>query len=444
MRINADIIRKYSLEEVALLAMFAFGLLIAGLIVVRRGRIEMSERLELPHSGLSLSLPAGPGWERSAGWSYEEASSEFSLSARLRVGNQLAGVVHCRYLLASAETDPEQVLTERLAAATLEAARWDRIDNDVTVHWVQAGRPGRVADTFLGVAALDHGRVLEIMVKAPADRSLADKVFRLIAESVVFESDEFISRGANFIQRFRSRGPGDIIQRQDAADGESIYLINDAMGKSAGFQIETFRKNAERSDWNSVVIERIRSMVGPQDQIRRSHFECTDRFDRFVWRTDRMSLRAARPIATELELADDGSMQIRGATPLKELTWRPGAVAVAEILIDRIARAFLDAYENEALIDVIFADGAIIPAVISTVNVSGDTRNKWGAAYSVRIRFLHVRDAYVQSYFDFKKNLVGKIEKSQGVLYWHKSDRKTLSETFDNLERYLGPPPVGR
>ena len=61
MRINADIIKKYSLEEVALLVMFAFGLLVAGLIVALRGRIDMSEPLELPHSGLAVSLPAGHG-----------------------------------------------------------------------------------------------------------------------------------------------------------------------------------------------------------------------------------------------------------------------------------------------------------------------------------------------------------------------------------------------
>jgi len=416
--------------------MFAFGLLIAGLIVVRRSRIEMSEPVQLPYSGLSLSLPAGPGWERSPGWSYA-TGNEFNLSAVLHIGSRHSEVaVHCRYLLASPETDPEQLLTDRLAAATLQEARSGRIVNNVTVHWVQ------IADTFLGVAALDHGRMLEIMVKAQADRSLADKVFRLVAESVVFESDEFISRGADFIRRFRSRGLGDIIQQQNVADVESIYLVNNAMDKPAGFQIETFRKSAGGSDWSSVAVERIRSTVGPRDQTRRSHFECADDLDRFLWRTDRMSLRAARPIATEIELADDGSMQIRGATPLKELTWQPGDGAVAEILIDRIARAFLDAYANEALIDVIFADGAIVPAVISTVNVAGDTQNKWDAAYSVRIRFLHGRDAYVQSYFDFKKNLVGKIEKSQGVLYWHKSDRKALAETFDNLERYLGPPSV--
>ncbi|RKY06922.1 MAG: hypothetical protein DRP66_07810 [Planctomycetota bacterium] len=439
MRINAEIIRKYSLEEVALLVMFAFGLLIAGLIVVRRSRIEMSEPVQLPYSGLSLSLPAGPGWEWEgfAGWSYA-TTNEFNLSKRLLVGNKIAAGVHCRYLLASPETDPEQVLTDRLSAATLQEVRSGRIVNDVAIHWVQ------IADTFLGVASLDHGRMLEVMVKAPAEHRLADKVFRLVAESVVFESDKLISQGVDFIQRFRSQGLADIRQQQNAADSESVYLINDAGDKPAGFQIEIFRRSAEGGDWSSVAVERIHYTVGTRGQTSKSHFECTDRLDRFIWRSDRTIRRARRAITTEIELTGDGYMKIRRATSSKELTYRPADGAVPEILIDRIARAFLDAYENGAVIDLILADGAIVPAVISTVGASLDTENKWGAAYSVRVRFLLGGDAYVQSYFDFEKNLVGKIDKSRRVLYWHKSDRKTLAETFDNIERHLGPPPVGR
>lgn len=231
MRINADIVKKYSLEEVALLVMFAFGLVVAGLIVALRGRIGMSEPIELPHSGLAVSLPEGRGWERSAGWSYQ-TPNEFNLSARLRVGNQIAAVVHCRYLLASPETDPEQVLTDRLARATLQAARSDRIVNDITIYWVQAGPPGRIPDTFLGVAILPHGRVLEISVRAPADHLLAGKVFRLIAEGIVFGSDELISRGVDFIRRFRNRGLGDIIQQQNAADADRIHYTLGTRGRT--------------------------------------------------------------------------------------------------------------------------------------------------------------------------------------------------------------------
>ena len=391
----------------------------------------MSEPVQLPYSGLSLSLPAGFGWEGDAVWSYA-TGNEFNLSAELRAGSQLGTVaVHCRYLLAPPETDPQQVLIDRLDAATLQEARSGRIVNDVTIHWVQ------IADTFLGVAELDHGRMLEIRATAQADRRLADKIFRLVAESVVFESDELISQGANFIRRFRSRGLGDIIQQQNADDGENIYLINDARNQPVGFQIETFSKNAEHSDWSNVAVERIHSTG-------RSRFECTDRMDRFLWQTWRKNRRTSRAITT-IELAGDGEMRISDATSSGELTYRPGEHAVPEILIDRLTRAFLDAYEKEALVDLVLANGTIIPVVISTVDASPDTDNKWGAAYSVRVRPLLGRDAYVTSYFDFEKNLVGKIEKNQRVLlYWHKSDRKTLTETFENVERYLGPPPVGQ
>ena len=403
----------------------------------------MSEPLELPHSGLAVSLPAGHGWEPPAGWLYDPAN-EFNLSTRLLVGNKITAIVHCRYFLASPEIDPEQVLTGRISAASLQVVRSGQIVNDVDVRWAQAGGPGRMGDTFLGVAALPHGRILEISVRAPADHRLAGKVFRLMVKGIVFESDELISRGVDFIRRFRNQGLADISQQQNAVDAESIYLIRDALDEPRGFQIETFRKNAERSDWSNIIAERIHYTVGTRGQTSKSHFKCTDRLDRFIWQSGRTSRRAPYAIAAEIELAGNGSMRVSGATSSKELTYRPGDHAVAEMLIGRLTRAFLDAYENEALIDLILADGTIIPAVISTVDTSLDTENKWGAAYSVRVRFLLGGDAYVQSYFDFEKNLVGKIEKNRSVLYWHKSDRKTLAETFPDLERYLGPPSVGR
>ncbi|MEE9365588.1 MAG: hypothetical protein V3W44_02780 [Dehalococcoidales bacterium] len=442
MRINADIIKKYSLEEVALLVMFAFGLLVAGLIVALRGRIDMSEPLELPHSGLAVSLPVGHGWKPPAGWSYDTAN-EFNLSTHLRVGNELAAIVHCRYFLASPEIDPEQVLTGRISAERLQVVRSGQIIDDVDVRWAQAGGPGRMADTFLGIAALPHGRILEIGVRAPLDRHLASKVFRLMVKGIVFESDELISRGVDFIRRFRSQGFADISQQQNAVDAESIYLIRDALDEPRGFQIETFRKNAERGDWSSIIAERIHYTVGARGQPSKSYFECTDRLDRFIWQSGPTSRRAPGAITTEIELAGDGSMRVSSATSSKESRYRPGDHAVAEMLIGPFTRAFLDAYENEALIDLILADGTIIPAVISTVDTSLDTEDKWGAAYSVRVRFLLGGDAYVQTYFDRDKNLVGKIDKSRRVLYWHKSDRKTLTETFGNPERYSGPPAVG-
>lgn len=422
--------------------MFAFGLLVAGLIVALRGRIDMSEPLELPHSGLAVSLPVGHGWKPPAGWSYA-TGNEFYLSTHLRVGNDIAAIVHCRYFLASPEIDPEQVLTGRLSAASLQVARSGQILDDVDVRWVQAGGPGRMADTFLGVAALPHGRILEISVRAPVDHRLAGKVFRLMVKGIVFESDELISRGVDFIRRFRNQGLADISQQENAVDAESIYVIRDALDEPRGFQIETFRKNAERSDWSSIIAERIHYTVGIRGQTSKSHFECTDRLDRFIWQSSRTSQGASHVIATEIELAGNGSMRVSGATSSTELTYRPGDHAVAEILIGPLTRAFLDAYENEALIDLILADGTILPAVISTVDTSLDTKNKWGAAYSVRIQFLLSGDAYVQTYFDFDKNLVGKIDKNRRVLYWHKSNRKTLTEIFGNPERYSGPSAVG-
>ncbi|MHC4962129.1 MAG: hypothetical protein ACYTGA_08415, partial [Planctomycetota bacterium] len=68
-------VKRYSLIEVALLAVFMVGLLIAHLIVKHRATVVLSDLISLPGSGLSVSVPAGPGWERTATWQYEESES---------------------------------------------------------------------------------------------------------------------------------------------------------------------------------------------------------------------------------------------------------------------------------------------------------------------------------------------------------------------------------
>ncbi|MHC4999006.1 MAG: hypothetical protein ACYTEM_08290, partial [Planctomycetota bacterium] len=65
-------VKRYSLIEVSLLAIFTTGLLIAHLIVKHRSTVVLSSGISLPGSGLSVSMPEGSGWDRTNSWQYEE------------------------------------------------------------------------------------------------------------------------------------------------------------------------------------------------------------------------------------------------------------------------------------------------------------------------------------------------------------------------------------
>jgi len=234
----ASIARKYSLQEVALFAMFTSGLLIAGLIVSVRNRIEMSDPIQLPYSGLSLSLPAGPGWQRSTGWTYEKPGGGFTMGATLAVGNRPVAVVQCRYLPDLPQSDPKKVLSEMVAAASLQVVRSGRIAGDVEIFWIQTARPRGVADTFIGASALPDGSILEISVRAPMDHLLADKVFRLIAKSLKFDPDGGIAPHGAPDGRPGAGEPGEVVLHRKPGDTETVRLVSNVQEHTgtAGFR----------------------------------------------------------------------------------------------------------------------------------------------------------------------------------------------------------------
>ena len=436
MKVADDIVKKYSLEEVALLVIFALGLLLALVIVIRRSRINMSDPIELPYSGLSVSVPAGRGWRSSDSWVYKRGN-EFMVAAYLEVGGRSIAVVRCSYMMAAERIPAGELLEKHVAALRMRIVHSGQIlANDIVIEWAQLDRPRRSPDYFLGIAQLPSGKTLAIDVHAPNDQLLAAKLFKMTAKSVVFESDELLEKGNDFVGRIKSEGIGGIIAKYSDFDKEIAYLISDAVDRANGFQLKTFTKNPDRSDWAAQKIKSVQNLAGSKGGLTATVCDCSDKLDRFIWQT-------LRPGAgnTEIELSRDGRMRV-SSRKTGDVTYWPGAGAVPEICLDVIGASFLDSYAVEAVIDVIRPNGQIVPSLVSSIDASQDRGNRWGAPYAVRIEFLDGRGARLRMYFDFKKRPVGKVAKDGQTLVWHSTDRQSLTEEFGNLERYLGHGPV--
>ena len=63
-------IRRPGGDKIALLGIFVVALLTARLVVALKSAIVLSGPIELTHSGLSLSMPAGNGWQSEEKWKY--------------------------------------------------------------------------------------------------------------------------------------------------------------------------------------------------------------------------------------------------------------------------------------------------------------------------------------------------------------------------------------
>ncbi len=188
-------IRKYSAAEIVLLGIFALGLLLGSLVVGHRNKIRLSEAIELKLSGLSVSLPAGGGWQRLEEWKYDQPKDMFFLMGQLNVGTRVGAIVQWRYMAVSERLRPEEQLSKRAGADEVEIVDAGQIGGDVVMEWAQAEVRGGLEDIFFGMAHLGRGRIVELEVVTPADAELAERVFRAVAGSLKLRPVDVLEKG---------------------------------------------------------------------------------------------------------------------------------------------------------------------------------------------------------------------------------------------------------
>lgn len=188
-------IRKYSAAEIALLGIFALGLLLGSLVVSHRNKIRLSEAIELKLSGLSVSLPAGGGWQGLEEWKYDQPKDMFFLMGQLNVGTRVGAIVQWRYMAVSERLRPEEQLSKRAGADEVEIVDAGQIGGDVVMEWAQAEVRGGLEDIFFGMAHLGRGRIVELEVVTSADAELAERVFRAVAESLKLRPVDVLEKG---------------------------------------------------------------------------------------------------------------------------------------------------------------------------------------------------------------------------------------------------------
>ena len=187
-------IRRYSAAEMVLLGIFVLGLLGASSLVRYRNKIRLSEPIRLPLAGVSVSLPAGGGWQHWDQWQYNQSDDVNALSGHLIVGSKVGAVIQWRYLRLSESLMLEDRLSERVGTDEVEIVEAGQIQSDVTMDWVQARLRGRLEDIFLGAARVSPETIVELEVVTFGDSDLAGRIFRAVAGSLKFVQPELSQR----------------------------------------------------------------------------------------------------------------------------------------------------------------------------------------------------------------------------------------------------------
>ena len=429
---DRNIEKKHSLAAVVLLLIFAGGMLIGLLIVQARQRIYLSEPVGLVNSGLAVRVPEGMGWESTEVWVYEPPN-RFAIVATLRTGVQRVASVRYQYVLAAHGVEPDEYL--RAAAANMRIARRGRLGNGVEMEWAQLVALGEVADTVVGFAALPQGRALVLTVRTPGDHLLASRLFGMLVEAIEFETPEAIEAGAGLVARMREEGVARMLQESGGFAEEAAFLIKN-FDRPTGFQIGQWRHNPDSRDWGVIKADRVYYEAGTEGGLSRSYFECSEGMDRYIWHTRRGRL-AGGGGASIVELSAEGTLRASGGALLQDTVYRP-VIAVPEVLMEQAARAFLGGPAKDAIIDIIFDDGRLIPMRVSAADGLQDPDNTWDVQYCVRFEYPGSVNSQTRFYFDGERRLAGRIHGGRRNYVWEFSDRRRLTEVFGDLSRFTG------
>jgi hypothetical protein len=240
MAVNFDI-KKYSLAEVVLLAIFALGLLISHLIVTVRSRIELSEPFRLNFANLSVSLPEGRGWQESQGWQFQ-TDNYFLIITPFNITGKLDRFVRCRYFVAAEDTEAQEHLERSLAELGGQVEELGVTEGSLQFHWayVPVSRQGGVL--FVGCAKLQGNRLLEVEAMDMTDGQAARKLFNKVIESIEYTPDDNLQKGQEFISKLKETGAEALLKTELGENDRRIYVIADNDGMVDGFIVDTVKK----------------------------------------------------------------------------------------------------------------------------------------------------------------------------------------------------------
>jgi hypothetical protein len=157
-------------------------------------------------------------------------------------------------------------------------------------------------------------------------------------------------------------------------------------------------------------------------------FQCRDDMSEFVYKSETASRFGRNGIegvfdrAGVLTVKEYGTLifgkgfEDATAEPFEERFYRPGAASIPDILAELIYDELLGSEYQRILIDIVRADGTIVPVVISWAEGGTCGEKETAYAYKLRVDFLDRRDSYSQVYLDENKIML-KETIQRGVTY---------------------------
>jgi len=402
-------VKRYSLVEIVLLAIFMFGLLTAHLIVKLRAKVVLSDLISLPGSGLSVSMPASPGWERTAAWQYEESENSMMLLGQFRQPSRGTMGVHWRYVFSTPDGSERELLEQKAQKISAVIQSFDTTGQECPMVYARlllSSSPQE--EVYMGIIRLDFNRSVELLVKSHGlNGYYGENVLKSVAGSIQYRPLQEAADGHTLMDAFlqvQARLP-----RRPLPD--EAFLIKDAAaGKNLGYYYARHSLSDNNGQW------RCRMQVR-QFEYNALELESELWLDplekNYRWKTDLSNPRTEGSLV--YEIAPDISGTLLVTCNAKEVkTFPPGQFFLPEPLLTELAYALLQSEYDGVIVDVLAARGQLVPVHLTKLSPEKAKAKSESVESVVRIDFLYHPDSYEELLFDHSQNLLGKFEQQPG------------------------------
>jgi hypothetical protein len=477
--------RKRGVDKIAFLGLFIVALLIAHLIVISGPAIVLSEPIVLDCAGLSVSIPTGNGWRSEKQWKYQQ--NAFTLGGIFTPGpGSITAVVSCRYLLAAKKAAPEVLFEEKASAVDgskivktgqieiggqgSSFAKDSQNEGILTIDWAHIERSKMPSDTFFGIAQLPNNRRLYIEVyQATGDIDLAEEVFKSVTGSLKFTDNQLLEAGSKIVAEIKGKGLDSFLaSHKGGQDRENFFLIKDAGERTIGFLMEVLGSRfAEKPPPPTAFGDRQKGDapvdLAPEAQLnilagsfyyirdrynyrQATFFQSDNSFNEFVWKSQ-TSGPAGRGGA-EIVLGKDGIMTVKNFDPrVEERDCQISPAAIPDVLGEFAFGQMLDSDQKEILVDIIEADGKIIPVLVSRIEagslpVSQDRSNEADvtgeeAAYVFKVELLNGLGFSEKVYLDDQRQILKRLSQQESTYTFERTSAENILKEFPEQGSYI-------
>ena len=437
---------KHTFAELALLAVFAFGLLLAAILVATRNKIELTEPIKIPFDGISVKLPTGPNWHRYPQWKFSRPDNAFILEAVLKRTPRPEAKVSWQYYLAHEKSGIDRLI-ERISNQRnyTKVSRAETKIGSITFT-ILIFSSKLSAEDYYAVADLPSGRHIRLEVQTLADSRLAKRLFEEMLNNFSFKPDKRVDDGKQFVQSLKKTGAAELIEDVTNEKTNKAYLVkqtgssfsngslNFTPGRYSGFLVDKFHIIEDSDSGKSLQAKSITWLSGKNNLSISALFDCDSSIEYFRWQLKKNSSQNRHTQKIEIEFAN-GTMRVYNLSMSNpydnERQFSPAPSALPDIFIESIAARFLDYGTDEILIDLIFPEGTITPASIKKIPPKNSFAETGNTVSAVRFKLYDKPENLLEVYFDSSRNIIARAEKSEQLFKLETADLEKIYSEFE-------------